>query len=397
MKNSNRRKKTWLFVSAGTLILLSVFVLHHKYWNYYKPDTSIVCNQLSIDSQTPKRVDLSLYKALKTIESKLPQKQTASNDTMPKASLATIMPSTAVKHKEAASDNSFEIDSLLDNLPLPLPSLSPLPYEEEKKAVDFFESQHRSWLATKSGSARYITILSGIRDGEFTQYPPLRIGTLDFVITSNIPEGHKSPVKIQAHLFDEMSKSHSVSNDVLDWEMRWWQWTEDPTFPIYRAKQVYNTFQIELLFLPLDFMAKTYSDGSWHNKYMTSKEDFFAYHGVPRRRSTEEETKQIFGGEPQYLFMANPEVVDVHYWFSAENGELRQIDVFSPDEDKVRSFRYEYYVQDEDAKFPRKFTLTCKWKEGDSIKGLRHTIYFSDVKLNIDIPAERFIVPELNY
>lgn len=396
MRNTNKHKKIWLLSSGGALIFLSVFLLYRNQGDHNKSDTPVISVQLPMVSQTPKNLGLSPDKTINK-KSKLAQNPIELKNNASKANLSAVLSDITPKHKEDSSnDSSYEVGPSLDNLLLLSPSL--LSFKEETKAIDCFESQRCSWLAVKSGSAEYKTMVRRIRDGEFTPDAPSQSGTLEFVITPSVPEGHKSPAKIQAHLFDNKSESHSVSSDVLDWEMPWWQWTEDPTFPISRAKQVYDIFQTELLFFPLDFMAKTYSDQSWHNKYTTSREEFFADRGVPRRRSTEEETEQTFGGEPQYLFMASPGLIDAHYWFSAENGELRQIDVFLPN-DMVKSFRYEDYVQKKggDAKFPQKFILTCKWKEDNSIVGTEHTIDLSRVRLNTDISTERFIPPEIHY
>jgi len=176
-----------------------------------------------------------------------------------------------------------------------------------------------------------------------------------------------------------------------------WQWSEGST-PVIDTKMLKPLgwgFKTELLFFPLDFLVKTYPDEVWDNVLMMSKEKFFADRGLPIRQSGPEETNQMFGGEPQYLFLASPALTDAHFWFSAVNGQLRQIDIFLPEEE-VKSFRYEDYVRKdgEDASFPRRFILTSKKGSGDQATGWEYVIELTDLEINIDIPAERFIPPQ---
>jgi hypothetical protein len=271
--------------------------------------------------------------------------------------------------------------------------------EEQERTISFFESQHRSWLAIKGGSARYETKIWSIRDGKFVVGPNRsQTGTLEFSVTPlNNPTGLQSPAKIQARLFNDKYKLNFLMNNVFDSEASSWLWADDPN--LLTSEEMLElkewTFKTELFFFPLDFMAKTYSDELWNNRYMMSKEQFFASRGLPIRLSTPEETNQIFGGEPEYLFLASPAVVDAHYWFSAEDGELRQIDIFLP-EGLVKSFRYEDYVQEKggNAKYPRRFILTKKKGTGDQANGWEYIVELSGVELNIDIPAERFVPPQ---
>ena len=102
---------------------------------------------------------------------------------------------------------------------------------------------------------------------------------------------------------------------------------------------------------------------------------------MPYRRSTQEETSNIFGGEQQYLFMVSPALVDAHYWFSTENGDLRQIDILLPN-GLVKSFRYENYArkEGEDARFPQRIVLTSKQGSGDTAIGWEYVYCYDRCK-----------------
>jgi len=312
--------------------------------------------------------------------------------------------STTTQTLQAAEKNFSDdtMDFSLDDLPLPF--FSSLPMQEDEKAIASFESQHDTWLAIESGTARYKTKLRRIKEGKFvgeTMVP--QTGTLEFTVTPlSSPIKRQSPAKVQFRLFNDDNKKNYLKNNVFDSESPSWEWAEDSTSSVEsrKAKHVNALFNTdELLFLPLDFMAKTYSEGKWNNKYTKPKEDYFENQRIIRRGSTPEETDNIFDGEPQYLFLDSPAIVDAHYWFSAKTGDLRQIDIFSPKENVVRSFRYENYIQKEgnNTKFPQRFTLTWKKGSGDEVLGWEYTIELSDVELNVDIPPERFTPPSMVY
>jgi len=277
---------------------------------------------------------------------------------------------------------------------------------EQEGAIALFESQYRRWFAIESGTARYEAKVRSIKAGQFVpDSTPAQTGTLWFVVAPlNSPIKLQSPAKVQVCLTNDKYKWNFVNDNVFDSESPYWQWADDPNIPIEgeMVLSAKRALQPTLLFLPLDLMAKTYPDEQkvWNNKYMTPKYKFFyAGRGVPVRRSTQEETNHKFGGEPQYLYLISPAVDDAHYWFSAENGELRQIDVFIPEEDVIKSFRYENYVRKagEDASFPQRFILTWKKGSGDSATGLECTVELTGVELNIDIPAERFVPPQADH
>jgi hypothetical protein len=290
-----------------------------------------------------------------------------------------------------------EIDVSLDDLPLPSPSQ--LSLNEQQEAISFFESQHQSWLSVQSGTFRYEITVRNIVDGEFVADPNRsQTGTLEFTLAPlNNPVGLQSPAKIQAHLFNDRAEMHFLMNNVFDSETSAHIWTEASTFPDdEQLRELRNwAFKTELFFLPFDFMAKTYSDGLWDNKYTEAKEQFFAGRGLPWRLSTQEETSEIFGGEQQYLFMASAALVDARYWFSSDNSDLRQVDVLLAG-DLVKSFRYENYFRKAgtDAKFPQRVVLTRRQGTGDKAIGWEYAVDINDIKLNVDIPPERFIAPQ---
>ncbi|HUT31218.1 MAG TPA: hypothetical protein VMX13_15590 [Sedimentisphaerales bacterium] len=296
--------------------------------------------------------------------------------------------------EKSPSGKIIEADVSLGDLDMPSASL--LSQAEQKKAISFFEAQRRNWLAIRSGAAQYRTKLRLIRQGQFldTQLPS-QTGTLEFVVTPlDQPVGRQSPAHIQARLSNDLYKWNFVRSNVFDVEARIYQWADDPATPLEgdKVNLARGAFQAELLFFPFDFMAKTYPDERWNNRYMMSKEQYFADRGLPRRISTQEETLTAFGGEALYLFMASPALVDAHYWFSADNGELRQIDVFNSNDGAVRSYRYEGYTNAEgqEARFPTRFIHTWRKGTGSKATGWEYTVELTDVKLNIDLPEDRF-------
>jgi hypothetical protein len=296
--------------------------------------------------------------------------------------------------ESSPSGSILEVDLSVEELEMPSASL--LSQAEQKKAILSFEAQRRSWLAIRSGAAQYRTKLRLIRQGQFldTQLPS-QTGTLEFVVTPlDQPVGRQSPAHIQAHLSNDLYKWNFVRSNVFDVEARRYQWADDPATPLEgdKVNLAKGAFQTELLFFPFDFMAKTYPDERWNNRYMMSREQYFADRGLPRRISTEEEALTAFGGEAQYLFMASPALVDAHYWFSADNGELRQIDVFNSSNGAVRSYRYEGYrnAEGQEARFPTRFIHTWRKGTGSKATGWEYTVELTDVKLNIDLPQDRF-------
>lgn len=275
-------------------------------------------------------------------------------------------------------------------------SPSQLSDEEQQMAISFFESQHDSWLATRTLSATYEMSVRNITEGNFVEYPNgVQTGSISFSITP-IQQLVKlqSPAGIQVKIVNNANQLNLLLDNAFDEDAASHLWTDGEVYldAGEMLRLVEQTFQIELFFFPMDFMVKTYNDGSWNNKYTEEKEVFFAVRGVPWRRSTQEETDEKFGGESQYLFMISPALTDAHYWFSAENGELRQVDVFLAG-DLVKSFRYENYIekQGDDAKYPQRLILTSKSGTGDQSAGTEYTIKLHNVELNIDIPADQFI------
>ncbi len=296
------------------------------------------------------------------------------------------------------TDRQKEIDLALDVVDLPPASL--LSASERQRAISSFESQREGWLAVKTGLARYKTTMRLFKNGEFVDVEvPSQSGTLEFRVTplSN-PMGRESPAKIKVRMSNEKHKWNFLRESALSAEAVTHQWADDPAIPIEgkNADLAKGAFQVQAFFFPFDLMAKSYPDKRWSNRYMLPRDKFFAEKGLPRRVSTKQETENLFAGEQQYLFMASPALVDAHYWFSAENGDLRQIDIVNAQQNVTESFRYEDYYQreNEHARFPKRFVHTWKMGTGDNIKGWEYVVELSDVKLNAEIPPERFIPPE---
>ncbi|MHC4083846.1 MAG: LamG-like jellyroll fold domain-containing protein [Planctomycetota bacterium] len=276
-------------------------------------------------------------------------------------------------------------------------NLLSLSQEDRQTAISFFESQHRNWLAIRSGSARYevhVPLVSFTEGKLLVSQDQFSTGTIEFTVTpADNPTNGKKPAWAQVRIYSDKNRCGFVKSNVFDSKESWQHWTDDPSLPTDDIlKQALDS---GLFFYPLDLMAQTYPDTFWNNVYMMPKKEFFVTRGIPVRGSTQEETDDIFGGEQQYLFMFSYTVTDAHYWFSAENGLLRQIDVFKPN-GTVMSFRYENYVakQGGSVQFPQRFILTRKQAqvEGNKASLRKLTVELSDVQLNIDIPAERFIV-----
>gem|GEM_PF-4236287 len=321
----------------------------------------------------------------------------------PAAALSPDSPSTDKAAGPTAPDGNrtssrTEIDLALDAVDLPPPSL--LSASERERAVSSFESQRKGWLAVKTGLAKYKTKVRLFKNGEFLDVEvPSQTGTLEFRVTplSN-PSGRESPAKIQVRMSNDKHKWNFSRENALSPDAVTHQWADDPEIPIKgkNAELAKGAFQAQAFFFPFDLMAKSYPDERWSNRYMLTRDKFFAEKGMPRRLSTKKETEGVFAGEQQYLFMASPALVDAHYWLSAENGDLRQIDVISAQQNVIESFRYEDYYQNENesARFPKRFVHTWKMGTGNNTKGWEYVVELADVKLNTEIPAQRFVPPE---
>lgn len=293
-----------------------------------------------------------------------------------------------------ALTSAIDIDNISTD-DLPLLSHSTLSQADQEKAISFFESQHDSWLAITSGTAKYQTQVRNIVQGELVDDPNhAYTGTFEFVVTPlDDPVKHQSPVRVKARLSNNNYNLNVLWNNFSDSEAFSWSWTDGSPLGEEEIKKIRKwVFKPEMFFFPLDFMSKSYRDGLWHNKYTEPKESFFPGRGIPRRLSTQEETENAFAGEQQFLFMLSPALVDAHYWFSAENGELRQVDIFVPGDIKI-SFRYEDYSQQPagHAKFPQRFVQTFTQGSGDNAIGWEYAVDITDLNLNVDIPTQRFV------
>jgi hypothetical protein len=289
--------------------------------------------------------------------------------------------------------------------PTPLERLEPistsnLSVEEQARAISSFEAQRESWLAIRTGSARFETCFRLIKAGQLVaqEEAPPQTGLIQFLVEPAPGDkmGDLSPARVKAHMFNDRGWNF-VRENVFDGTEKPKEWAAYEYCPLQgdMARLAREAFSTELLFFPFDFMAKTFQDDVWHNKYTAeTKEAFFADRGIPWRRSTAEEESRLFRNEPQYLFMASPGMSDAHYWLSAENGDLRRIEVFLPG-NVVKSFQYEDYYQypDHKEKYPRQLTMTWVKGEGASATGWEFTMRLTNVALNIDIPAGDFLPP----
>lgn len=386
MNSLYRYNKIYILAISVSILLFAIVLYQNKQYQN-KNKTSVLRNeQTPVICPSQNSELLSNNENLTRIDCKL--------STVSSAELT----GNTSKRRENISDGIIQMDVSLDDLPLPSASL--LSQENQERAISFFESQRRSWLAIKTISAKYTTKMQHIKKGKLLNEPMyIQSGTLEFAVELLLnPTGHQSPARVQIRLFDKKSKSGFVKDNALDWKEPWQQWTENTIFPmdISRTKKERGLYETDLLFLPLDFMAKTYGDKQYHRASMMTREQFFSRPGVPIRLSTQEETKRKFKGELQYLFMASPALIDAHYWFSAENGELRQIDALDSNQNVVKSFRYEDYVykEDEGAKWPCRFISTWKKGTGDETAGWQYTIELTDVEINNPISPQRFIPPD---
>jgi hypothetical protein len=278
---------------------------------------------------------------------------------------------------------------------LPLPSRSHLSVEEQAGAISAFESQHTAWLSVKSGSAKYKTSLRIIKNGKFVDAPDssLQTGTIEFTIApSDNPLKNESLAHVEVRLSNDKYKWTLTKTDAFGKDSWRWENGSDTAVKIDKQEQVKTAFDMELMFFPVHFMPEAYGEGAWNFDTSLPKEQFFADSGLPIRRTTPEEADSKFMGEPQYLFQFR-DAKDINYWFSAEKGELRQIEGLNAKNNMVKTFRYEEYVQKEGeiAKFPRKFIMTIIKGTGSKAAGWEQTVELTDLQLNTNISPDRFI------
>lgn len=274
--------------------------------------------------------------------------------------------------------------------------LSTLSREERDKAISLCAAQHDSWLGIRSMSARYTATMSLFKDGECVkEYPGS--GSFELLVTpSNGPIHRQNPATVQFLLFNETNGYHYLADSILDPRAFFVCWPAEPNASATEVRRAKNQFidVAKLLLRPLAAMAATYRNHVWDNTYLTSRNGFFAYRGTPIRLSEQAETDSIFNGEPQYLFVFNSRPAEAQYWFSTSTGELRQIHLFKPGH-PVRILRYEDYVGAENGnvRFPRIFSCTLKERNGHKPNGWAYVVELRDVRLNIEIPPERFVPP----
>jgi hypothetical protein len=278
---------------------------------------------------------------------------------------------------------------------VPALPLSMLSQAEQTEAISFFEAQRRNWLGVRTVTTHFTGSLCKLVDGEVVADPNRCLaGTLEFAVSPLAKaDRFQSPVRVQVRMSCDKCGMHFLGDNALGPSNPSQIWADEVSSANSRAIAELKdwAFQTELFFFPLDLMAKTVTGAPWDNVYAEPAEKFFAERGLPRRRSTPEETQTTFGGEPQYLFMVSPAIVDACYWFSAVSGELRQIDVFLPG-GAVKTFRYENYVQQSgsDIRFPQRFVLTYKSTAGGHVVGWQYAVEITELELNKEIPADRF-------
>ena len=278
---------------------------------------------------------------------------------------------------------------------IPLPSMSVLSATEQDQAKTLFESQRQSWLSVQSGTGHFKATLKKIIDGNCISEPNGTFtGTIDFIIEPfNKAQGRQSPVNIRCRIHNDTFRCNFVEVGLFDPNGKWGRWNEDSD--VTKIDEAIRPFaqELELFFFPFDFMAKTVQDATWSNKYTLSKDDFYSKRGIAIRKSSEQETADVFRGEEQFLFLLSAGFTDAHYWFSTQNGELRQVDVFLPG--MVKSFRYEDYYQKDGspAKYPRKLIVTIKRGTGKSTTGWEYTVELTELALNTAIASDRFVIP----
>ena len=291
---------------------------------------------------------------------------------------------------------------LLD-IEMPAPRLTALSEEDEAQAVASFKQQHDAWLAVKTGRSTMKVTFRRIKDGEYVpeEAPEVLTGSLAFRI-SPAGEGTRgqSPVKVDVRLTNNQYGCSYLVNNVFSRKGRRFLPNADGVAipPEARAKLDTWGFRTELLFFPLDFMAKSYKSRSWSNVYTRPEGAYFSNAGLPWRRSTEAETATAFKGEPQYLFLLSPGLTDADYWFSTVNGEFRQVDVRLP-RGVVKSFRYEDYVKladeqaapDEQAAFPSTIVASQLTGSGAEAHGWEVRIKLESLQINVDLPDATFL------
>jgi len=339
-----------------------------------------------------------------TSDANTPSSQVAeANSETSSCKVTSVAPSDTLKPQEIspagkdASDNNSKNSTFLNSLALPLPSRSLLSAEEQAKAISAFDSQRNSWLSVKNGSAKYKTSLRILKDGKFVDAPAsyTQTGKFEFTVAPlDRKPKNESLASIHIRLSNDKEKWTLIKDNAFGRDSLRWTDGDNTAVKINKKDQVNASFDMELLFFPVHFMAETYSEGVWNGTGMP-KEYFFKDRGLPVRQTTQEEANSKFGGESQYLFLPAPEMPTAQYWFSAEKGELRQLNVTSSADNMVKSFRYEDYIQKngEIAKFPRKFVMTCIKGTGDKAMGWEQTVELTDLELNTNISPERFIPP----
>jgi hypothetical protein len=318
----------------------------------------------------------------------------------PKTFLAPTQPVTKPKKRIVAEQDTAGVDDL------PLPHPTTLSQKEEEKAVSFFASQRDGWLSMRFLTANYKARKWLIEDGNFVECDDKAM--TGKIYAKTVPfdrppaEMPFASVEIPVHLYSDQFKCHLMKESITGPKFRKEivYWADDSNAEIDKPSvksQAWDYVRAEWIFEPLIYLSQLYRDEKWQGAGLT-REQFFADRGVPLRRSSEDETKNLFGGEPQYLFVPS-RTFDDQIWVSATTGEIRHISV-QPAERKKRVHRIQFcyydYIKDKDGRsvFPTRFVFAWDKGQGKNLQGGKLEVELTNVELNHEISPDVFKLPK---
>jgi hypothetical protein len=293
--------------------------------------------------------------------------------------------------KENTNDNN--ISANLYDLASLVPTYTNMTPEQCEWAIRSYEATYKGYQFLNDGSAKCKINYQEYENGHLKKDEDISLGRIEFVTVPFNDSSAKLPVNIKVLITDSNGKSF-IDKNVLDKNISFVQAGLDSSKDSSAIKFI-NEHPIIMnsIFYPVDFIARSWRGPRYHNvKYATSKEDYFESPvgpGYPRRISSEEETKNVFNGEQQFLITPGKHF-NTKCWFSTDLYELRMMECPKDGDAGTKTFRYENYLYDRknDGAFPRNIIATSVQVKNNVKTIQKYTIELVDLKLNGNIQIE---------
>jgi hypothetical protein len=314
------------------------------------------------------------------------------SDVLPMPRSPTPSPSPFARAADSPAYDSSDGPQVQD---LPLPSISQLSPEEQRRAIALFLDERERWLSLRTISAE-CELVETFFDPATRQFLPANrvTATLKAEILPLQTPVKQNFVQIRLRLESKAYGGVIIQKEnICDMKTEpvIWATGSDVQPHITRAAKrgIFGGLPLDDMFMMVRNAHNSFGDSTSRARVLSTKEQFLETSGVPIRKSNAWETTDMFGGESQYLFL--PGNYFLKYWFSANTGELRAFDV-DPDHSSDgtgKTVRYGSYAypQDKSAHFPSYFRVEAT---GEGGRLFRTEVKLSNVQINPAVPAGDF-------